>query len=331
MTQENYDNYHQQDRTSLAQVSQLANWRWEGAPVIELKGTISELYPKIPIFSRHPFRSGGEENRYKDEIHREPLKITEDPLPVATVTKTYALIQHRDLLASVFRALRMIHIDISEVDSTIHISEYGERLQWSCAIPNYDFDPGDGYPVVLRVNCLNSVDMTTVLEFALSWYRLICANGLMFGMRDSLLRRRHVQSLDPGEIAGYLEDQLKRVPGEQKLYQDWFKRRVTPPSLIEWLDDQVAKKWGLHAAARVWHVVTAGTDGDVQPANNRKPHELQLKSSREVPGVCAPVSNLFHVSQALSWIAGTRANVQERLQYIKDIPILMEPLASRRA
>jgi hypothetical protein len=34
-------------------------------------------------------------------------------MPVATVSKTYSLIQHRDVLASVFRALKMIHIDIS--------------------------------------------------------------------------------------------------------------------------------------------------------------------------------------------------------------------------
>lgn len=31
------------------------------------------------------------------------------------------------------------------------------------------------------VNCLNSVDMSTVLEITLAWYRLVCANGLMRG------------------------------------------------------------------------------------------------------------------------------------------------------
>ena len=46
----------------------------EGAPVLEFIGTLAELFPQIPVFSRHPFRSGGEENRYKDEIRRGPLK-----------------------------------------------------------------------------------------------------------------------------------------------------------------------------------------------------------------------------------------------------------------
>src|SRR5208282_6277428 len=79
---------------------------WEGAPVVELTGQVAELFPHVPVFSRHPFRVGGEENRFKDEIRREPLKITDEPMPVATVSKTYSLIQHRDVLASVFRALK---------------------------------------------------------------------------------------------------------------------------------------------------------------------------------------------------------------------------------
>jgi hypothetical protein len=42
-------------------------------------------------------------------------------------------------------------------------------------------------------------------------------------------------------------------------------------------------------------------------------------------GACAPARNLFHVSQALSWIAGTRNTMPERLEYVKAIPRLMEP------
>jgi hypothetical protein len=75
-------------------------------------------------------------------------------MPVATVSKSYSLIQHRDVLALVFRALKMIDIDISGVESLLLLSEYRERMQWSCPILNFDFDPGDGYPLVLRIDCL---------------------------------------------------------------------------------------------------------------------------------------------------------------------------------
>jgi hypothetical protein len=78
-----------------------------------------------------------------------------------------------------------------------------------------------------------------------------------------------------------------------------------------------------HAAARVWNIVNAGFDGEIEQVRNLKPHQLPITSQNAVPGACAPVRNLFHVSQALSWIAGTRNTIQERLEYVKAIPQLM--------
>ena len=227
------ENYYRSDETASSQKVRLTDWTWEAAAVIELTGKVSELFPQVPVFSRHPFRTGSEENRFKDEIRREPLKITDEQIPVATVGKNYSLIQHRDVLASVFRALKMIRIDISGVDSSLLLSEYGERMQWSCAIPNMDFDPGDGHPLVLRINILNSVDSSTALEIAFSWYRLVCSNGMMFGLKESRLRRRHIQSLDPEDIAAYLTEQLSQLPQEKSLYGSWLNSAVEPATLIE--------------------------------------------------------------------------------------------------
>ncbi len=325
----NVANLFHRNAVDRAQASRIADATWEGATVVELHGKVADLYPQIPIFSRQPFRAGGEENRYKDEIRREPLKITEDPTPVSTVSKAYGLIQHREVLASVYRALRKTQVDISGVESTILMSEYGERLHWSCDIPNMDFDPGDGHPLVLRVNSLNSVDTSTALEINLGWYRLVCCNGMMFGLSDSHLRRLHVPSLDPDDIAHHLDEQFAQVPNEQSLYKKWLKHHVDAEALTDWVDDRVAEEWGPHAAARVWHIISEGVDGEVHPAPKSKPHELRLYSSNKVPGCCAPVRNLFHVSQALSWVAGTRPNIRERLDYINTIPGLMQPLAKR--
>ena len=321
--------YRNVNEAGVNQESKVANPTWEGAPVIEHTGTVGELYRLIPVFSRHPFRVGGEENRYKDEIRREPLNINENCIPVATVGKTYSLVQHRDLVASLFRALKMIGIDISELESTLLLSEYGERMQWSCSIPDFDFDPGDQCPIVLQINCLNSVDTSTVLEVTFAWYRLVCSNGMMFSVKDSWLRRRHIQSLDPNEIADYLREQLAQLPAEESLYKSWLARSVGLEELQVWIDDVVAQSWGPHAAARIWNILKHGLDGDVQPAKNRRPHELEVAATHKVPGACAPVGNLFHASQALSWLAGTRQTVQERLEHVKAIPTLMKALSTR--
>lgn len=77
------DNYHQVGQAARTQQAHLTACTWEGAPVFKLRGEIAQLFLQIPLFSRHPFRIGNEENRFKDEIRREPLKITDDPIPVA--------------------------------------------------------------------------------------------------------------------------------------------------------------------------------------------------------------------------------------------------------
>ncbi len=322
--------YYVSDESAVAQQARLTDSIWDGSAVKELTGTVTQIFPEIPVFSRHPFRVGDQENRFKDEIWREPLKITEEPVPITTVSKSYSLIQHRDVLASAFRALKMIGIDISGVQSSALMSEYGERMQWSCPIPNMDFDPGDGHPLVLRINCLNSVDTRTVLEITFSWFRLVCANGLMFGVGDSRLRRRHIQSLDPQDVAGYLKEQLGQRPAEQSLYREWHRKSVDTSQLIGWIDEKVANEWGPHAAARTWKIIREGLDGEVEQTRDVKPHQLSVRPTTSVPGASAPVDNLYHVSQALSWIAGTRNSVQDRLEYVKAIPKLMESLVEQR-
>jgi len=326
----NTPNLFGSDIEQTNQQRRLNDSTWEGASVLTKTGTLDEIYQSLPVFSRHPFRSGGEENRYKDEIRREPLKIDENPIPVATVTKTYSLIQHRDVLASIYRALKLLHLEVAALESSLIMSEYGERMQWSCHLPNFDFDPGDGCPLVLQMNCLNSVDMSTSLEVTLSWFRLVCSNGLMFGMGDSRLRKRHIQSLDPEDVAGYIKDQIALVEQEQGMYKRWMKQGLSLDEAAKWADTVVSKEWGLHAAARVWSVIRFGEDGDVVASKqNRLAHEQELTSTAAVPGAPVPTENLFHASQALSWVAGTRKNIQDRLQFIKDIPALMKPLAER--
>ena len=140
------------------------------------------------------------------------------------------------------------------------------------------------------------------------------------------MRRRHIQSFDPEDIADYLKEQVAQLPKEKSLYATWLKTTVEPSRLVAWLDEHVAKKWGPHAAARLWNIIDTGFDGEVEQVNNLKPHQLPITTRKAVPGACAPVRNLFHVGQALSWIAGTRNTMPERLEYVKVIPELMEPL-----
>jgi hypothetical protein len=202
-------------------------------------------------------------------------------------------------------------------------------MHWSCQLPGFAFDPGDQNPIVLRINCLNSVDTTTVLEISLSWFRLVCSNGMMFGLRENKLRQRHVHSLDPEDIVNHLQSQLEQVGEEQSHFQAWLGLSIEREHVEEWIDTDVAKNWGPHAACRIWHIISLGVDGEVESGREKQlpAHLLSLRGQTPVPGARVPGTDLFHISQALSWFAGTRNTVQERLEYIKQIPSLIGPLS----
>src|ERR1700727_2355470 len=106
-----------------------------------------------------------------------------------------------------------------------------------------------------------------------------------------------------------MKEQLDQRLEEQKTYACWREVVVEAETLTEWIDEKVAKEWGVHAAARVWSIIKDGFDGEVEPVRNLKPHQLPVRRTGPVPGACAPIRNLFHVSQALSWIAGARNTI----------------------
>ena len=71
---------------------------------------------------------------------------------------------------------------------------------------------------------------------------------------------------------------------------------------------------------------------DVEPVGtvtNRKPSEIGTNRISVVPGMDAPVSNLFGVSQALAWIAGQRAEMAEDFEWRSQVQDLIEKLIPR--
>lgn len=214
-------------------------------------------------------------------------------------------------------------------------------------LPTYGFNPdvytlfdlGTGYPVVLRVNVLNSVDRTAALEINLTWHRLVCSNGLIYGEDVDFRRIHREKSIDSGAIEEFLGTQLEseRVLQQKKRSEKWYATKIVTktlseekpsPSQIEyWIDEVVAKKWNANAAARVYHIAKTGYDGDVAPPHKDvTPHEREVSSTDEVPGAFAPVRNAYDISQVLSWIAGHRGTIQEQLKWMMDIPYLMDIL-----
>jgi hypothetical protein len=97
--------------------------------------------------------------------------------------------------------------------------------------------------------------------------------------------------------------------------------------LIPWVDQDVRALWGVKAATRVLGIATHGWDVEpVGTMTNRKPSEISTNRISAVPGVDAPIVNLFGVSQVLSWIAGQRAEISEDLVWRSQVHDLIAKL-----
>ena len=205
-------------------------------------------------------------------------------------------------------------------------------------VPTY-FNPGDGYPVVLKVNVKNSVDKTAALEIHLTWHRLVCGNGLIYGEDVNFRRIHRKQTLIFGAIEEFLDKQFEseQVLRQKDRSEKWYARKVVSKPLSEekpsssqiehWIDEVVAKKWNANAAARVYHIAKTGHNGNVAPfQKDVPPHALKVSSTYKVPGAFIPVRNAYDISQVLSWIAGYQRNIQDQLKWMLDVPYLMDAL-----
>ena len=302
---------------------------WNGQSVLTANDRLLAVRERLPVFHREPFVLNGIENPNYDVIVEEGTDY-----PITTVSKSYGLMQHEIVFDRAMDGLGTLGFDLHGMGAEMALTAHGERLKISVTIPGYDFDPGDGCPLVLRMNLLNSVDKTTAVAVELEWLRLVCGNGMMSGIGVSGFRKAHFRGIDEQDIAEYLAISLKSVPQDRQLMHQWLERDVTQPRALAWVDQQVAGLWGDPTAARVWHILRNGEDArpEIHRGSDDSPlpvvpaHERPVVPLGPIPGAFAPVSNAYHVAQALSWVAKEHSNMGTRLRRIKEIPQLMGEL-----
>jgi hypothetical protein len=297
--------------------------RWFGQKILTAEtlnlGNMSRVLPK---FRREGFGA----NEYLDMIVRQPDRNEPRSIPVAAVSKRYALIQHAELVQWVSEGLKDVVSEPSTIPVQLWMTEYGERLRVRFSIPEQSFDPGDGYNVVLAAECFNSVDKSCALEMRMLWLRLVCTNGLVSEQKSKLRKVHDLVWMSRKNPAEFLREKLAAA-GDFRLLRMWIGQRVSADAIEQWANNVIAKEWNNAAAARVCHIARSGWDGIVAPGSERKPaHLRQVSSDVEVPGACAPAENLYHVSQVLSWIASKRPTIEEQGEWMRNIPKLLKQL-----
>lgn len=311
--------------------------RWLGLPVMHpIEGGFADVLNQLPHFGRQPFTMvsvNGNEiavNPYLDMVYRAPGRQGESPVPVGVVSKNYRLVDHHQVLMTIEEVLADFGIALSELRVRGEWTLHGERARFSLILPSDDrfsVKFGDRDEMRFRIEVFNSVEGSCRLMAVAGWLRFVCSNGLILGTALMQLRQQHRQQLQIEEMGRLLREALQSAGDDQHTVAEWRSRPIKADALTEWVDNDVRGKWGIKAAVRVLAISRSGWDAELKgDLRNKRPSEVAIEKTIEVPGIDPPARNAFQVSQALTWVAGQRAEIQEDLEWRSQVPELMEVL-----
>jgi hypothetical protein len=308
--------------------------KWFNSPIRFYEGSLADIRQHLPDFERRRFALTQPDDRcsrlnnHLDVIVRRPFGEDRTYVPVGVVSTEYTLIPHAAVVNAAAEALRARKIAESAVKIQLTISEYGERLNLSLFLPEkYQFDPGDGHPMALRLECVNSVDGSTRFRALMGWFRFVCSNGLVVGITTSDMQRRHVGDLGLAGITSILAAGLAHSETEKRNFAKWKQTPIHMDRFVPWVDKTMRKEWGFKAAARTFHIARSGFDAEiVGDYRDNTPSTIPLRKTKRVPGAPHESQSLFDVSQILAWLAHERRDIQEQLEWREQIPALLKPL-----
>lgn len=323
------------------------SYKWHASPVTTYQGTLEQVQHFVPNFERCSFGprllpvEGGDSpfagtrtaripgyNYSYDVIVRQPLNSSQTAVPVGIVSKQYTLVQHQLILNEARKVIAEAGVPIGEVKSELDLTEYGEKMRLSILFPErFNLNIDGREKMGLRLECFNSVDGSMRFMAVIGWLRFVCLNGMIIGVADSYYRRRHNQYMELSDIAAILKGGIEATTRERDVYRTWMTKSVSEEKLMKWVNGPLAKSWGVKAAARTWHIARSGRDAKlVDPFEKGKPTDKSYELLTKVPGAVLPGNTVFAVSQALSWLAKERRDVQEQLEWKQQAGELVNTL-----
>jgi hypothetical protein len=230
-------------RRSQLQLEASTSPKWFNSPVKSYKGTLTEIRANLPEFERRSLaltQPGSQRSRLNERLDiviRKPFGVDPDFIPIGVVSKEYVLVPHADVLDVAIQALKKADIASDSVKAQLTLSQYGERMSFGVCLPgNYSYDPGDGNPLALRLECFNSVDGSTRFRALMGWFRFVCRNGLILGVTSHDLRRRHVGDLALDDLGDVLASGIQESEREKENFKCWLQFQIHLKTLVPWVE-----------------------------------------------------------------------------------------------
>ena len=319
--------------------NQARETRWRSRTVRYWEGDWERIKARIPGFDLRPFtvipgvadqaipfdpRLGELANPFLQVVVRKPRGDSDVPMPVGVVSPTYMLVQHSEIAALCREELLQAGFGADGLTYRLGLSDLGEWMNLQIQFPKtYNFVDQHGQESRLRLECFNSVDGSAPLVIFFRWYRFVCQNGQVTEEKIQI-RRRHGQGLRLDPIRSRLQQALNSVMSDRERMRNWQQERVQVDDIRLWTQEHIVARWNRKAAERVYYICKQGRDVEIA-----YPFEKPSKYL-PVPGAPPSAENIYDVSQALSFVATRRKDVEERVKWQEDIPRLLEALPATR-
>jgi hypothetical protein len=305
--------------------------RWQAKDVKYIRGRWNHIREQLPVFKTEDFKAyaSGPANPYLRSVVRVPRTLLEQAIPVGVVSNTYTLAQHRDVAAKCLEGIEAAGIKADGLECEVGLTELGEWMNFRIYFPHkFSYSPRDDEEVGLRLECFNSVDRSSSLVLFLGWLRFVCSNGLVIGETRVELKDIHNKHMDLEKIPDLIQGGLDFVDKDREQLGNWERIGVKPAQVASWADKVIPEHWGKKAACRIFHICSSGCDVEYEdPFAQGDPTTKPVKLLEHVPGAPDRAENLYDVSQAMSWVASTRPNPDERIDWQTQIPGLVGRLA----
>ena len=244
--------------------------RWRARDATFLAGKWNALSKLIPRFVVEDFKAtaDGPSNPYIRTVVRLPVSATEQRIPVGVVSNTYRLVQHADVVAMCIKGLSAHGIDTGKLRCDVGLTSLGEWMNFRIYFPeSFSFGASDKNKLTLRLECFNSVDGSSRLVVQLSWFRLICSNGMTVKETMAVLSDIHNQNLNLNVIPEIIAEGLTKVRADKERLQRWEQSPVESSKFDGWVDGHLAERWGKKAACRTLHICRSGADAELYIAS----------------------------------------------------------------
>jgi hypothetical protein len=231
------------------------------------------------------------------------------------------------VIAALERALVAVRANPDEARAQLALEEFGAHMALTVDLPHvFDFDPGDGACLGLRLTCFNAVTGSGP-RLMMSWHRQASDASVAVGITRLEYRLSHRTPVAPGELIPAVQEAIARARAETEELAAWRDRLVTRAQLAHWTDGAVRRTWGPRAAARIFHIAMTGWDAEAAFGFERvAPSRRTMRATRQVPGAPRFVETVYDALLAAAWIGNQEHDWQERIDRVVEVTLLMRAL-----